>query len=198
MYQLVESIKIDNSEPQNLKWHQERYERSYRSLFGKIPALKLGEEVKVPAAYRKGIVKCRLLYNSESFAVEFEIYKPPSIKSLKLVEDNRIEYTFKYNDRTSINELLKSKEDCDDILIVKSNRVTDSSIANIVLFDGEKWFTPAHPLLQGTAREKLLHEQKIIPLDILKDDLKNFSHYKLINAMLDFGAEEMRDISSIK
>jgi 4-amino-4-deoxychorismate lyase len=78
------------------------------------------------------------------------------IESLKLVEDNTISYRHKYSDRSHLLELMNMRGDCDDILIVKDGYITDTSFSNIVFFDGDKWVTPARPLLRGTMRESLL------------------------------------------
>ena len=48
------------------------------------------------------------------------------------------------------------RQDKDDILIVKNGLLTDTSIANIALYDGNDWYTPLHPLLKGTKRAELL------------------------------------------
>ena len=198
MYPLVETIRIRNGVPENLFWHQQRYESSYRTLFGKSPQIILEDTLIIPADYRKGVVKCRFLYDHEIFDTEFYHYNPSHIQTLKLVEDNHLEYPHKFTDRTAINNLLGMKDECDDILIVKNGLITDSSIFNIVFFDGEKWTTPAEPLLKGTARERLLRGGKIEAEHITVEDLKKFSHFKLINAMLEFDKQEMIVISAIK
>jgi 4-amino-4-deoxychorismate lyase len=198
MYLLVETIRIQNGTPENLEWHQQRYERSYRTLFGKNPQIVLKNAIKIPPEYRKGVVKCRFLYTADTAATEFRSYYRLKVNSLKLAEDNSIEYSHKFTDRTSINNLLKNKRDCDDILIVKNGLITDTSIANIVFFDGSGWITPAEPLLRGTARERLLSEGKISAEHITERDLMQFTHFKLINAMLEFDEQDMILISGIK
>jgi 4-amino-4-deoxychorismate lyase len=74
--------------------------------------------------------------------------------------------------------------DCDDILIVKDGYITDTSFSNIVFFDGEKWVTPARPLLRGTMRESLLKRNLIGEENITVDDLNKIKEARLINAML--------------
>jgi 4-amino-4-deoxychorismate lyase len=83
-------------------------------------------------------------------------------------------------------ELLAKRGDCDDILIVKNGYITDTSFSNIVFFDGDKWVTPARPLLRGTMRESLLKTNYIEETDILVNDLKKFTIARLVNAMLPF------------
>ncbi len=198
MYQLVETIRIRNGVPENLVWHQQRYESSNRTLFGESPQIILENTIKVPTEYKKGVVKCRFLYDSEIFDMEFHHYNRSHTKTLKLVEDNHLEYPHKFTNRTAINDLLGMKGECDDILIVKNGLITDSSIANIVFFDGRIWTTPAEPLMKGTARERLLHKGWITAGNIRVEDLNNFSHFRLINAMLEFDEQETIGISGVK
>lgn len=198
MYPLVETIKIKDGVPQNLLWHQKRFEKSYLKLFGMKSKLKISECLSIPIQYKKGLVKARFLYSKQSSTCEFANYKSQKVKSLKIVFDDSIDYSLKYTDRECINKLLLLKEDCDDILIIKNGRVTDTSTANIVFYDGNKWITPAKPLLKGTTRERLLHEGKIITKEIMIDNISSFSHFKLINAMNDFDLGINLDISIIK
>ena len=64
--------------------------------------------------------------------------------------------------------------------------VTDTSIANIALYNDGLWFTPKKPLLEGTTRARLLNAGKIIEKDIAVEDLNNYSRVALMNAMIDF------------
>jgi len=198
MYPLVETIRIIEGIPQNLFWHQGRFEHSYEKLFRTQPKLKVEEALLISREYKRGNVKARFLYNKDSHACNYSRSIPIKIKSLKLIVDNDIDYSLKYTDRKRIVNLLEMKDDCDDILIVKNRRVTDSSIANIVFYDGRAWYTPLLPLLRGTCRERLISEGKIIPEEIMIEDLGLFSKFKLINAMNDFEEQEDIDISEIK
>jgi 4-amino-4-deoxychorismate lyase len=198
MYPLVETIKVIDGTPQNLFWHQKRIDLSFKKLFKNESNIKIEETLSIPDEFKRGIVKARFLYNQKSFTTEFKSYMPPVIKSLKLIENKNIDYPLKFTDRTSIQNMLKEKGECDDILILKKGRVTDSSIANIVFFDGNKWYTPEFPLLNGTTRERLLSEKKIFTRDITLKSLKLFSHFTLINSMLDFENQVLMDINSIK
>ena len=198
MYLLVETIKILNGNPQNLIWHQKRFEHSYESQFGKPPGIKLEKILVIPDQFTAGRIKARFLYNRESFTVEFQEYIPAKVRSLKIIYNDYIEYDHKFTDRSAITKMMKEKGDCDDILIVKKGKITDSSIANIVFFDGEKWLTPELPLLKGTTWERLLQGTRIFLQDIKVENLRLFSHFRLINSMLDFEEQEMLEISCIK
>ena len=84
-----------------------------------------------------------------------------SIRTLKLVTANHIDYRYKSTDRSELNRLTAQKGNCDDIVIVKNGFITDTSFTNLALFDGHQWLTPAHPLLAGTQRALLLEQGKI-------------------------------------
>lgn len=198
MYPLVETIKIIDGVPQNLFWHQKRYEHSYNSIFGQSSKLIIEQVLDIPDVFKSGMVKARFLYNKEDFKVELQNYIPLPVASLKLIEADEIDYSFKFTDRHSILTKFADRGDSDDILIIKKGKVTDTSIANIVFFDGERWFTPEFPLLRGTARKRLLSEKRILVKDIFLNDLSHFSHFRLINSMLEFDEQEMINISAVK
>jgi 4-amino-4-deoxychorismate lyase len=197
MYPLVETIKIINGVPQNLCWHQKRFEYSYQKIFGFAAALKIEEMLEVPDEYNTGTVKSRFLYNKDSFEFEFSKYKSLLVKTLKLIENNTIDYPIKFTNRQHIEKVFERRGDCDDILIVKKGRVMDTSNSNIVFFDGENWITPEYPLLKGTTRERLISERKIIEKDILADDINSFLKYQVINSMNDFDENGGRHIKEI-
>ncbi len=197
MFPLVETIKILDGKPMNLRWHQNRFMTSFLLHFKKPTHFRLENLIEVPEEYGKGNVKLRFLYNEINCFCQYSQYVQKSIKSLKPVVDNKIDYALKYVDRTNIERLLRLKKDGDDILIIKNNLVTDTSFSNIVFYDGKQWITPNSPLLNGTARTRLLDEGKIIEQRIFLKDIKKFQTYKLINAMLDFETQSDLDISSI-
>ena len=197
MFPLMETIKIKVGIPQHLDWHQWRFEKSFLLHYLKPAPFKLSSLINVPEEYQTGIVKLRFLYNEKDCFCQYSNYKPKQIKSLKLVEDDKIEYSLKYVNREKLDSLLAQKASADEIIIVKNNRITDTSYTNIVLFDGSEWVTPLYPLLKGTARERLLFEEKIIEKDVLKDDLKKYKSIKLINALLDFHEQPEIKIENI-
>ena len=137
------------------------------------------------------LYRCRIIYDSVSISIEYIPYQKRKIRKLQPVQADGLDYALKYADRSALDALLLQKGDADDILIVKNGLVTDTSIANIAFFDGQRWMTPRHPLLQGTTRARLLDEQKIFEREIHLDDLDEFSHFALLNAMIGF--EEIKN-----
>lgn len=197
MYHLLETIRIENGSPTNLKWHVQRINRSFRLLYKKKPTFNIAELIEVPDKMKSGRVKLRFLYNEISHKMEYHEYIPKRINTLKLVNCDLIRYDFKYTDRTLLNQLFSLRDECDDILIVKKGQITDTSYCNIVFYDGSNWITPANPLLAGTCRQRLLKEGRINKMKLHPDDIVNFNSYRLINAMMDFDEQDPIDINNI-
>ena len=184
MCRLFETIRIENRQLCSIDYHNRRFNRSRKELFGLPDFIDLFDVIEIPKELGRKIYKCRLIYDKEIISIDFEPYSPRVIKSLKLVVADRLSYQYKYHNRDSINKLLTLKGDCDDILIIKNGLITDASYANVVFYNGEKWVTPAKPLLKGIMREKLLAEGMIFEQKISLNEIKLFKNIKLINAML--------------
>jgi 4-amino-4-deoxychorismate lyase len=190
---LLETFKIKNGVIYNLRLHNERIKRSRKMIFG----IDLQEDISllpeinnIPVSEK--IIKARIIYNQQIQSVEWEYYNRRVISSLKIVEDNDIDYAFKFSDRSRINRLFSLREGCDDIIIVKDGRLTDSSYSNLAFYDGRKWVTPSTPLLAGTKRKQLIMEGKLAEEDLRVHDLKLFKVCSLINALNDLGEMEVR------
>ncbi|MDU1889806.1 MAG: aminotransferase class IV [Dysgonomonas sp.] len=178
-----EAIKVLDGQFHNLSFHQKRLDKTLLSFSSKS-FIDLSK-IEVPSQYKKGLVKCRILYSLTDFHVEFNPYTRKVINSLKLIHCNTIDYTFKYADRQPISELLSHKENCDDILIVKNGYITDTSFSNVVFENESGLFTPSTYLLRGTKREYLLQKGIIKSTEIKPEDIKYYSKLYMINAMVD-------------
>jgi 4-amino-4-deoxychorismate lyase len=188
MSRLLESIRCEKGELQNLRFHQTRMNDAVQALFSTNNNISL-EKISVPEHCKRGLFKCRIIYREKIENIEFIPYQFPKIQALKLILDNEIDYALKFANRSNINLLFDKKGECDDILIVKNGLITDTSYANILFFNGKNWLTPALPLLKGTQRARLLSEEKIITADIRSGDLPQFQKVRLINAMMRFEDE---------
>lgn len=197
MCRLFETIRIENGMPLHLNWHAERMKRSGLESRGNVAAGKLEEAIRVPAEFSRGTVKCRLIYGSWITEVGFSKYERQRVGSLKMVCNDSLDYHLKYSDRSELDSLFAGRGDCDDIIIVKGGLITDTSIANLVFFDGRQWFTPLNPLLEGTCRARLIAEGKILPRIIRQEDLQKYQGCKLINAMRYPEEQEMIPVSRI-
>ncbi len=194
---MLESIRIKNGHADLLPYHQRRVDRSRRALFGKPPALKLDKilsEIDLPLS---GLYKLRIEYGTEVLKQELVPYTARTINSLKLVEAENFAYGKKFTDRSGIRKCLEKKGHCDDILMVQKGHLTDASYANIALFDGQHWYTPAWPMLRGTRREQLLELGVIRPIVIRARDLDSFGKLRLMNAMLPWEEAPTLDCSAI-
>lgn len=192
MCRLIESIRLEDGEWFNLHYHQQRMDESVLLLTGienKIQLTSFLHEQHFPV---KGKFKCRIVY-SEVGGIEMSItpYETRSINSIKIIHDNTIDYAFKFEDRTALNNLFTQQNTCDDILIIKNGLVTDASYSNVVFFDGTRWLTPAQPLLKGTMRQYLLDSGAIVEEAIRADQIPLFKKVRLINALLGFNGPEL-------
>ena len=193
---LIESIKLLNGTFHNLSYHEQRMHRSLQLLCGDSGDVNLEPFLDHFEKPKQGLYKCRILYDETSKDVEFIPYEPKAINSLRIVEHDRINYEFKYQDRKTIDRLFALRKECDDILIVKRGFLTDTSFCNIVFKRKGKWYTPWSALLRGTQRQCLLDKQMIREEDITPEDIKSFECFKLINAMVEFDGPEI-DVSRI-
>lgn len=197
MSRLFESIRLQNGNFHRLSYHQQRMDRSVKELFGQNNSVNLIENLKkyTPPS-TTDLYKCRIVYTNQLESVEFIPYEVKPVKSLKVVNDQEIEYPHKYTDRNKIGALFNQRQSCDDILIIKNGFVTDSSYSNIIFYDGVNWITPDTPLLKGTMRQFLLDTAEIKACPIPVQDIPSFKSFRLINAMLAFDGPEI-DVSKI-
>ncbi len=191
MFRLVESIKIADGYAWNIAYHEKRIARSLKHLFNIAPYFKIEEVIGELTSYKEDTYKCRVLYNEKFHGFTIDPYNKRKISSLKLVHSDTIDYRFKYENRDFLNELTNQKGNEDDVLIIKNGLLSDTSYANIALYDGNQWHTPSTPLLPGTKRAFLIETKQIIEKEISPNDLRNYQHVSLINAMMDLGDMEI-------
>jgi 4-amino-4-deoxychorismate lyase len=182
---LFESIKIIDRQLQNIFYHNERFNRSRSELFGVSRKTDLEDLISIPVDLPSGIIKCRVFYSQQIEGIEFDPYIPRKISSLKLTESDDIDYSYKYANRTKINELFDQKGNCDDVLIIKNGMITDTSSANVAFWDGSQCLTPANPLLKGTKRQLYLDNNVIREEELNLRNINQFEYLSLINAMID-------------
>lgn len=192
----TEVIKVLDGKFCNLAAHQDRVFRTSKSFFKNPLSLELSDE-DIPEEYRTGLVKCRITYFDQSCEVQYQHYTFRQINSLRLIEDNSIDYAFKYADREVLNALLTRKGDCDDILIIKDGCITDTSYTNVVLGNATGLYTPSTYLLAGTKRQQLLDKGIISEKEISVSNIKDYDRLYLINAMIDIEDNISIDISDI-
>lgn len=136
-----------------------------------------------------GIYKCRVLYGREIEEITYAPYQMRAVSSLRLIAADAVDYTYKSTNRNELNALYARRGVADDVLIVKNGYLTDTSIANVALYDDKMkvWCTPSRPLLRGTRRAELMDKKIIVERDIPQVHLGEYSKIMLFNAMIDWG-----------
>ncbi len=178
-----ETIRIEDGHVFHLDYHTKRLHTTIFEHFGIHSSIDLQKFIEPP---KSGVYRCKVIYTDRIENISYFPYERRAICSLRCIEANWLEYPYKYLDREAIDMLFLQRGESDDILIVKEGLITDTSIANVALFDGEKWWTPKTPLLPGTTRQRLLEEGRIYPKDIPVNTLGSFRKIALLNAMIGF------------
>ncbi|MDO5664512.1 MAG: aminotransferase class IV [Bacteroidia bacterium] len=180
----LETICIKNGVVQNLDAHIIRMEQTAACFGFPAPILPCLKSM-LPKSLSYTNVKCKIEYEKSIQNIEFMAYTPKLICSLRLVEANDINYSFKFSNRSELNALNNEKEECDEVLIIQNGCITDTTYSNVVFQKNNKFFTPKTYLLNGTKRQKLLRKSIIHEAGITVDNLYEFEHVHLINSMLD-------------
>ena len=183
MLQLIETICYENGIFHRIPLHDDRMNRARRHFLGVCAPIFLTQILEVPENLKNAKVRCRVTYSDAIENIEYESYIFKKIESLKLVEGDAIDYSFKYKNRDSLNRLLDDRGSQDEILIVRNGLITDTSFTNIIFLQNGYWYTPALPLLHGTRRTEYLFNRKIFPRNIRPEELKYYEEARLINAM---------------
>ena len=183
MCRFLESIRIENGEPQLLALHQDRVNRSLNTWNAK--SLDLSELAAVQDFPKTGLFKWRIVYDAMGvIRQELQAYHRARHTSFLIVDGSHLDYSFKYEDRS---ELEKLKRTGYEIIIHRNGRICDSSYSNLIFEKDAKWFTPRSFLLNGVMRRHLLSIDAISEADITLDNIHLFRSFQLINAMNRFG-----------
>ena len=176
----IETLRIEDGKVWYASLHDRRMNDTRRAFFGPVPDLHVMDYLR-PEAYTAR-TRCRLTYARDVIRVEYFPYHVRPVHSLQLVVQA---------DRYVLDEAFALRDTADDVLIVRHGLLTDTSIANIALWDGCEWHTPAQPLLAGTQRRHLLDTGQIKETDIPVASLGNYRHIRLFNALIPFGEVEL-------
>ena len=177
-----ETIKCDDMEVYNLEYHQKRISRTIAKNITLLDYIYPNSS---------DLLKCKVTYNDDEIIdVSFSSYTKRTIKKLKLIYDDTIEYRFKYENRDHLESLFTQKENADDIIIVKNSLITDTTIANIAIYLDDRWITPKTPLLIGTTRQRYIENGTLKEEDISISQLQKAKKIALLNAMIDFDVIE--------
>jgi 4-amino-4-deoxychorismate lyase len=186
---LLETIKFEDGHFANLELHSKRMNNARKKLFNtdeRIDLISTLRHLETSDSNINRIYKCRILYGRQVEKIEMLPYSFPTIKTLRLIPGDTVDYTFKYADRHEIDKLFAQRKNCDDILIVKNNLISDTSFCNVLFFNGKTWLTPEKPLLKGVQRQYLIDNELVETANINVYDLHNFEKLRLVNAMVSF------------
>ncbi len=173
-----ETIKCFDNEVFNLEYHKKRI----------VNTIGLNIELdEYIYPINDNLLKCKVIYNQDGIIdISYMPYIKRKISKFKIVINNNINYDCKNVNREAIDKLYNCRGESDDIIIVKNNYITDTSIANIAILIGDIWYTPKQSLLYGTTKQRYLDIKKIIEKDITVEILCKAKKIALMNAMIDF------------
>lgn len=185
MSQFIESIKIEDKKIFLLDLHQKRVDDTF-AHFGKESSINLAEIFKNLEHDEDGLYKLRISYDlDKNFRTQLIPYAISEISNFQLVVNNIYDYSFKFEDRKELEKMLRQAKSS-EIIIVKNNHITDTSFSNLLFKKGKEWFTPSTYLLNGVQRQYLLKNKKIKEAEITLQNIAEYSHFQIINAMNDF------------
>lgn len=197
MSQFIESIKVEDTEIFLLDQHQKRVNETF-SYFGKEVSINIGEIFEGLKHDEDGLYKFRITYDlTGKYRTQMIPYAMSEIANFQLVENNSYDYSFKFEDRKEL-EKMKILSKAAEIIIVKNNHITDSSYSNLLFKKGKDWFTPKTFLLNGVQRQHLLKTKKIKEAEITLQNLSEYSHFQLINALNELNDAYSYPIERIK
>lgn len=186
----LETIRVDEGVPCQLELHQRRVEETLRAFY---PFAHISLLDFLPRVDGTNRAKWRIVYDYKVREVSLTPYIPRPIASLCVIETEE-EYEYKSAERQWIDEAFAQRGEADDVLFVRDGLITDTSICNVALFDGEDWLTPAQPLLKGTMRRSLLQAGVLKEAPIAVANLFSYSKIRLFNALLPWGEVEITDL----
>ena len=189
MCRLIETICLENGEILRASYHNARMNAARKELFGITESMDVERIINQSFADR---TRCRITYGREVESVEYFPYRLRQVRTLNLVRaEADMDYHLKYADRACLDGLFAQRGSADDVLVVKDGRITDTSIGNVALFDGNEWHTPVRPLLRGTHRQYLLDAGLLVERDIKVAELSNYVSIRVFNAMIHWGEVEI-------
>ncbi|MBT7273439.1 MAG: branched-chain amino acid aminotransferase [Campylobacteraceae bacterium] len=185
-----ETIKCEDYEIFNLDFHKKRIANTVGLN------INLEEYIYPPNAK---LIKCKLIYDECGVTdVLYDVYVKKDVTSFQLVYDDNIKYNKKALLRDDLDALSEKRKKSDEIIIVKNNLITDTSIANIAIYLDEEWITPKVALLEGTTKARYVENNILKLKDITLEMLKNCTKFATLNAMIGFNIIEDFKIEGYK
>lgn len=194
----IESIRIQDAEPQLLSYHRQRVQRTLEAHGGEV-FFDLEDYVGgLIAEYQgelRGCFKLRFEYSLDTlYRPSITSYEPILIDSLypyAIASDTC--YSYKYAERSFLEQYTHiTEQEGRGVrslpIFTYQGLLTDSPYSNIALDLGQGiWLTPKKPLLRGVMRQYLLDEGFIQEAELTTEDLRTCHRFRLINALLPLG-----------
>ena len=141
----------------------------------------LEKRVHVPS---DELLRCKVVYDESGILdVQYFAYELKKPRTFRVVYDDEIEYQKKYMYRDFLDSLVCGS---DEIIVVQDGLITDTSRANIAMYDNNEWLVTKKPLLFGTTMNRLLDEGFLRVANISVEMLKNAKKIAVMNAMVGF------------
>lgn len=192
----IETICVENRLLKNVAYHDVRLNTTRKKLWGCSDLWRLSD-LPIPESITNARHKLRIVYGEKIEDIQWELHVPRAIRTIKKVYHDDVDYAFKYNDRSVLGKLFAQRGSADEILIIKSGMVTDSFYCNVAFRAGGSWFTPRTNLLPGTQRAFLLDSGVLQEADISENQIQNYSHIRLFNALMDWDSAAELEIGLV-
>ncbi|MCL1667610.1 aminotransferase class IV [Elizabethkingia ursingii] len=189
MFRFIETIRVEDSQIFLPDLHQERMDGVF-SHYGKENPYLLKEYFLQQNHDEHGLYKWRIVYDlNGGIHCQMLPYAVEIHNNFELVNGDHLEYSFKYENRDEINKL-KASASAEAVIFYQNGMITDTSYSNLIFRKDNEWYTPETFLLNGVMRQHLLKSGKIKTLEIGLKNIKEFSHFQMINAMIPFNTQE--------
>lgn len=184
----IESLRLENGMLPQLDIHQMRLNLTLLAHYGRAAAIDLTRELTHRSLPAAGLYKIRVTYDRKITGLDIDPYVRREVTSVALVAADTLDYRHKYADRTALDALRERVPAGVQPILTRDGLVTDALYANVCLFDGISWVTPAKPLLEGTARAAALASGEVTAADVRSEDFRKgrYTKVKLINCMVSF------------
>ena len=193
-FKLLETIALNDGEYVLLDRHLSRARNSARYFgfrWSEAEVLKALDDVRKSHPSRRW--RIRLIVDRDGKAhVEVGLggeprTAPVTVKFASRAVDDRDPLVFhKTTDRSRYDVELERCHPCDDVIFWNCRgEVTESTIANVVVFsEGKHWTPPREAgLLAGTLREELISKGELFERTITKEELARAGSFALINSV---------------
>jgi len=193
-FRLLETIALNDGEYALLDRHLSRARNSARYFgfrWNEAEVLQALDDVRKSHSLRRW--RIRLIVDRDGKAhVEVGLggeprTAPVTVKFASRAVDDRDPLVFhKTTDRSRYDVELERCHPCDDVIFWNCRgEVTESTIANVVVFsEGKHWTPPREAgLLAGTLREELISKGELFERTITKEELARAGSFALINSV---------------